>query len=188
MAVIRDGNRPALVVIDMQNEVLANAWDREGVISRTATLVHRARSEGVPVIFIQHEDETMIAGSDGWQIVPGLSPITDDRLIAKHYPDAFEETRLEEMLDALGVTRLVIAGAQTDACIRATTHRALAGGYDMTLVEDCHTTDDRRFGKADLSAEQIVHHTNLCMQFVAYPGRVSNVVPHHAVLLATLVA
>lgn len=181
MATVREGNRAALVVIDMQNDVVAQAWQRDAVVGRIVSLADRARAEGVPVIHVQHHDSYMEQGSDGWRIVGELAPKEGEAIIAKQYPDAFEETSLEQTLAGLGVSHLVITGAQTDACIRSTTHRALAEGYDMTLVEDCHTTDDRGFDGVSISAEQLVVHTNLCMWSVTYPGRISGIAPHDAV-------
>lgn len=181
VATVREGSEAALVVIDVQNAVMENAWQRDAVISRIATLIDRARSEDVPVIFVKHEDEEMTPGSDGWAVVDGFTPQPGEAVIAKRYPDSFEETELAATLGTLGVSHLVIAGAQTDACIRVTTHRALAEGYDMTLVEDCHTTDDRMFDDVDVTAQQLVFHTNLCMGMLDYPGRTSGIAPHDAV-------
>lgn len=181
VATIREGNAAALVVIDVQKAVMDKAWQRDAVVSRIATLVDRARSEDVPVIFVQHQDEELTPGSDGWAFVDAFAPKDGEAVIAKRYPDSFEETELADTLERLDVSHLVIAGAQTDACIRVTTHRALAEGYDMTLVEDCHTTDDRMFDDVDVSAQQLVFHTNLCMWSLGYPGRVSGIAPHDAV-------
>ena len=55
---------------------------------------------------------------------------------------SFEDTTLETVLSGLGVGRLVVVGAQTDACIRSTLHGAITRGYDATLVKDAHTTED----------------------------------------------
>lgn len=183
MTTIRDGNGSALIVIDLQNGVVAEAHDRDGVVGRTSTLIARAREEGVPVIFVQHEDEEMPAGSEAWQIVPELVPAEGEPVIAKRYPDSFEGTALERTLAGLGSSHLVIAGAQTDACVRFTSHRALAEGYDLTLVGDCHTTNDIQWGDVDVKAKDIIAHTNLVFQFAEYPGRVARVVSHDAVSL-----
>jgi nicotinamidase-related amidase len=185
MATIRDGNTTALIVIDLQNGVVANAWERDAVVSRTATLIDRAREEGVPVIFVQHEDEHLAAGTEAWQLVPELSPREDEPVIAKHHQDSFEDTTLEETLAGVGASHLVIAGAQTDACIRFTTHRALAEGYDMTLVGDCHTTDDIQWGDVDVKAKDVVAHTNLVFQFASYPNRVAGVASHDTISFTT---
>jgi nicotinamidase-related amidase len=185
MATVRDGNTTALIVIDLQNGVVANAWEREAVIARTQTLIDRAREDGVPVVFVQHEDEELAHGTDAWQLVPELAPRDDEPVIAKRHQDAFEDTALEETLAGLGVSHLVIAGAQTDACIRFTTHRALAEGYDMTLVGDCHTTDDLQWGDVDVKAKDVVAHTNLVFRFASYPDRVAGVATHDTVSFPT---
>ena len=184
MATIRDGST-ALVVIDVQNDVMKAAWDRDGVVARIATLIDRARNEDVPVIFVQHEDEEMQPGTDGWQYVQEIAPREDDIVIAKQYPDSFADTVLEQALEDLGVSHLVIAGAQSMACIRVTSHRALAEGYDLTLVADAHTTDDLDYQGVTLTAEQIVGYTNLCVQFTSYPGQESRVTPHDSVSFTT---
>ena len=82
-------------------------------------------------------------GSDGWRIVPELTPDEAEPLVEKSYGDSFEDTNLETVLSGLGVGRLVVVGAQTDACIRSTLHGAFARGYDATLVSDAHTTEDQ---------------------------------------------
>lgn len=181
MATIRDGNTSALIVIDLQNGVIANAHDRDGVVARTATLIERAREENVPVIFVQHEDEELVPDTDAWQIVSKLSPREGDVIVRKRYQDAFEDTILEDTLSSMGVSHVVIAGAQTDACIRFSSHRALAEGYDMTLVSDCHTTDDIDWAGVSVKAADTIAHTNLVYQFASYPGRQSTVSSHEEV-------
>ena len=131
-------NRPgtALLVIDVQNGVVGGAHERDTVVANVATLVGKARREQVPVVWVQHSDEGLARGSDEWQIVPELAPGDAEPLVEKNYGDSFEDTPLESVLAGLGVGRLIIAGAQTDACIRSTLHGALARGYDATLVGD----------------------------------------------------
>lgn len=180
MATIRQG-QAALVVIDVQNDVVANAWNRDGVIGNIVSLIDRARAAEMPVIFVQHVDEELVQDTDGWRFVDELVPEEGEPVITKHYPDAFVETELPRMLADLDISHLVVAGAQSMACIRATTNRAMAEGYDLTLVGDAHTTDDVDFGGVALSAEQIVGYTNLCVQFTAYPGQEIRVVAHDAV-------
>ena len=182
------GDRTALVVIDVQNAVVANAWDRDGVVGRIATLIGRVREEGAPVIFVQHDEPgsgDMDKGSEGWRFVDALGVREDDIVVAKQYPDSFVETTLAATLADLGAGRLVLAGAQTDACIRSTFHRALAEGYDVTLVSDCHTTDDRAFQGVTITGEQIVTHTNLYALFSTYPGQVSGTATHDEVAFAS---
>jgi nicotinamidase-related amidase len=180
----------ALVVIDVQNAVMEGAWQAEEVVARIATLTERARAVGVPVIYVQHEaDGRMERGSEGWQIVEAIAPHEGEVVVAKRYADAFADTTLQETLRGLGVRHVVICGAQSDACVRTTTQRALAEGYDMTLVEDCHTTGDAAFDLADgekveISGKQIVAHTNLYIWCLTYPDVTATIAPHDKVELA----
>jgi nicotinamidase-related amidase len=91
-------------------------------------------------------------------------------LIEKHYGDAFEATTLEDVLSAFAVGRLVVAGAQTDACIRSTLHGAFVRGYDAILVADAHTTEDQTAWGAPPPA-QVIAHTNLYWSYQTAPGR-----------------
>src|SRR5207302_9159062 len=115
-------NRPhtALLVIDVQNGVVAGNHERDAVVANIGGLVEKARREGVPVVWVQHSSEELARGSDHWRIVPELSPADAEPLVEKSYGDSFEDTTLETVLAGLGVGRLVVAGAQTEACIRST--------------------------------------------------------------------
>jgi len=165
-------NRPntALLVIDVQSGVVAGNHERDAVVENIGSLVDKARKEGVPVVWVQHSDEDLAKGSDEWQIVPELSPGESEPRVEKNYGDSFEATNLEEVLSALGVGRLVISGAQTDACIRSTLHGAFARGYDATLVGDAHTTEDHTEWGAPPPA-QVIAHTNLYWKYQSAPGR-----------------
>lgn len=184
MATIRSGHT-ALMVIDVQKDVVANAWRRDEVVGNITFLIDRAREAHVLVIFVQHEDEGLVRDSDGWQFVDEITPLSGEPVIAKQYQDSFADTELSQTLKRLDISHLVITGAQSMACIRATSHRALAEGYDLTLVADAHTTDDLDYDGVQLSAAQIIGYTNLCLQFTTYPEQESRVVPHDAVAFTT---
>ena len=79
------------------------------------------------------------------------------------------------MLAGLGVGRLVVAGAETDACIRSTLHGAFTRGYDATLVADAHTTNDNSEWGAP-PPDQVIRHTNLYWGFHRAPGRTAEAV------------
>lgn len=170
-------NRPntALLVIDVQNGVVGGAHQRDSVVANVAALVDKARTEQVPVVWVQHSDDDMAVGSEEWQIVTELSPNEDEPLVAKNYGDSFEATPLESVLSDLGVGRLVVVGAQTDACVRSTLHGAFARGYDATLVGDAHTTEDLTQWGAP-PPEQVIAHTNLYWKFQSAPGRTAGTV------------
>jgi nicotinamidase-related amidase len=165
-------NRPntALLVIDVQNAAVDRAHERDAVVANVGSLVERARREGVPVVWVQHCDEHLARGSDGWKIVPELARGDAEPLVEKHHGDSFEDTTLETVLAGLGVGRLVVVGAQTDWCVRSTLHGAFARGYDATLVSDAHTTEDQSEWGAP-PPDQVIAHTNLYWAYQTAPGR-----------------
>jgi len=170
-------NRPntALLVIDVQNGVVEAAHERDAVVANVGRLVEKARREQVPVVWVQHSNEELVTGSDAWRIVPELTPANAEPLVEKTYDDSFEDTSLETVLSQLGVGRLVIAGAQTDACIRSTLHGALVRGYDATLVSDAHTTEDQTAWGAP-PPDKVIAHTNLYWKYQTAPGRTAGTV------------
>jgi isochorismate hydrolase len=170
-------NRPntALLVVDVQTAVVANAHERDAVVGNIVSLVDKARGGGVPVVWVQHFDENLTKGSAAWRIVSELTPGAAEPLIEKSYGDAFEDTNLESVLADLSVGRLVVAGAQTDACIRSTLHGAFARGYDTLLVSDAHTTDDQSKWGAPPPG-QVIRHTNIYWTFQTAPGRTAGTV------------
>jgi nicotinamidase-related amidase len=170
-------NRPnaALLVIDVQNGVVAGAVERDSVVANINTLVDRARQDGVPVVWVQHNDDGLPRESDEWRIVPELKPDDAEPLIEKSYGDSFEDTDLEQVLAERGVGRLIVVGAQTDACIRSTLHGAFVRGYDATLVGDAHTTEDLSQWGAP-PPDQVIAHTNLYWANQSAPGRTAGTV------------
>jgi len=170
-------NRPntALLVVDVQNGVVEGAPERDTVVANVGGLVEKARREQVPVVWVQHSDEGLARGSDEWRIVPELAPDDAEPLVEKNYGDSFEDTTLETILSGLGVGRLVVVGAQTDACIRSTLHGAFARGYDATLVSDAHTTEDQTAWGAP-PPDQVIAHTNLYWTHQTAPGRTAGTV------------
>jgi nicotinamidase-related amidase len=170
-------NRPntALLVIDVQQGVVEGAYERDSVVANVGTLVEKARRERVPVVWIQDSGEGLPRGSDEWRIVPELAPDAAEPLVEKLYGDSFEETNLETVLAGLGVGRLVVVGAQTDACVRSTLHGALVRGYDATLVSDAHTTEDQSAWGAP-PPDQVIAHTNLYWKYQTAPGRTAGTV------------
>ena len=170
-------NRPhtALLVVDAQTGVVKGAHARDVVVAKVGSLVEKARQERVPVVWVQHSDKQLARGSDDWRIVPELTPGDAEPLVEKNYGDSFEDTTLETVLSGLGVGRLVVVGAQTDACIRSTLHGAFVRGYDATLVKDAHTTGDQTAWGAP-PPDQVIAHTNLYWTYQTAPGRTAGTV------------
>ena len=165
-------NRPgtALLIVDVQTGVVAGNHDRDAVIANIARLAQKARDERVPVIWVRHQNKDLVKGEDRWQIVAELNPRRGEPMIEKFYGDAFEDTDLEAVLAKLGVGRLVVTGAQSDACIRSTIHGAFTRGYDVTLVSDAHTTEDLTTWGAPPPG-QVIAFTNMYWAYQTAPGR-----------------
>ena len=170
MSTFPDRPNTALLVIDVQNGVVDGAYNRDGVIANIRTLVERARSEGVPVVWIQHSSGELQEGTEAWAYVPELVRRDPEPLVHKTYGDSFEDTDLEEVLAERGIGTLVVTGAQTDACVRSTIHGGLVRGYDVTLVGDAHTTEDLTEWGAP-PPDQVIAHTNLYWDEQRAPGR-----------------
>jgi len=179
-------NRPntALLVIDVQNGVVGNAHERDGVIANINSLVDKARTEDVPVVWVQHSDNNLPRDSESWQLVPELTRRDSEPLVHKSYGDSFEDTDLEARLAERGVGRLVVTGAQTDECVRSTIHGAFVRGYDVTLVGDAHTTEDlSEYGAP--TPDKVIAHTNLYWKYHDAPGRTAGTVDTTDVTFAT---
>ncbi|MFJ3893089.1 isochorismatase family protein [Streptomyces sp. NPDC090083] len=175
MTTLPERPHTALLLIDVQVGVVAEAYARDTVVATIAGLVEGARAASVPVVWVQHSDDNVPRGSDAWQYVPELTRHEPEALVPKSYPDSFEDTSLERVLAEAGVGHLVVAGASTDACIRSTIHGAFVRGYDVTLVADAHTTSDlSRWGAP--APEQVIAHTNLYWKYHEGPGRTAAVV------------
>jgi nicotinamidase-related amidase len=176
MTTLADRPNSALLVIDVQNDVVRGAHDRDAVIANIAQLVERARAEHVSVVWVQHNDDHIKRDTEGWQLVPELAPKDDEALVHKSFGDSFEATDLESVLAERGVGRLVVTGAQTDQCVRSTLHGGFVRGYDVTLVGDAHTTEDLSSWGAP-TPELVIAHTNMYWQEQAAPGRQAGTVP-----------
>jgi nicotinamidase-related amidase len=170
MSTLDERPRTALVVIDVQNGVMAGAYKRDAVVNNIVSLVEKARSEGVLVVWVQHSSDALPEGSEAWRYVPELVARESEPVVHKRYGDSFDDTELEAVLAEHKVGHLVVAGAQTDACIRSTLHGAIVRGYDTTLVEDAHTTEDLTQWGAP-APDKVIDHTNLYWQHHTAPGR-----------------
>ncbi len=170
-------NRPntALLIVDVQKGVVEGALRRDEVIANINALLGKARAEEVPVVWVQHSDDGLKYGSEIWEYVPELVREDSEPWSTSSTATPSRHTDLESLLADRGVGRLVVTGAQTDACIRSTMHGAFTRGYDVTLVSDAHTTEDlSAYGAPPV--DQVIAHTNLYWNFQSAPGREASVV------------
>ncbi|WP_085579869.1 MULTISPECIES: cysteine hydrolase family protein [unclassified Pseudomonas] len=151
----------ALLIIDVQRALCSGqyaCYDIPRVIDTLNRLSARARQAGVPVVFIQHEEEgdLLAHGSDGWQLADGLETAPGDLYVRKTAPDSFCQTTLQKLIPKEDFDRLVIGGLQTDYCVNATVRQAHQLGYDVVLAADAHSTVDN----GSMSAEDIIAEHN----------------------------
>ena len=171
MSNIPGRDKTALMVIDVQNNVVVDAYKLDNVLANINLAVDKARAAGVPVIWVQHSDEEMPLETEGWQIVPQLNPMVGEHKVRKTYRSSFEATNLEEILKSLNVGHLVITGMQTNNCVRHTTHSATNLGYDVTILGDAHTTTGYEWNGHTVSAEAVVNEFNDNFYGDELPGR-----------------
>lgn len=172
--------KTALMIIDVQNDMFAEGnpvFNGKKLIKNIQMLLEEARSKGVPVFFVQHEEgkgTPMEYGTKGWEIHPDIEPLLEETIIHKKTPDSFYETTLEENLKKQGINHLILAGIQTDVCVDTTCRRAFSMGYKVTLVSDTHST----WGTKELSSEQIIHHHNQLLRWFADVKPMSEITFH----------
>lgn len=158
---MRDDNSTALLIIDVQVGIIEgfHAYRGREVLDQINSLRAKARSAGIPIIYVQHDGgpgHPLEPGSRAWEIHPAIKPHAEDLIIHKRASDSFFETGLQQELDARGIKHLIIAGCMTEYCVDTTSRRAVSLGYDVTLVSDAHTTIDNKL----LTAAQIIAHHN----------------------------
>ena len=181
MAIFENRGKSALLVIDVQNGVVDNAFERESVIANISEVITKARAKSVPVIWVQHSDEELEIDSDDWKIVPELKPGSDEAVIRKLFRSSFVETQLSALLESLAVDHLYITGAQTNNCVRHTCHGALELGYDITLISDAHTTSSYEWKSRNVSAQEVINEQNDNLSGYRLPGRRAKVVESAAI-------
>src|ERR1017187_7234705 len=164
----------ARLVIDVQNGVVGEAHERDAVVRTSAAWLKRRGTNRSPLSG-SSTSTSSLRGAAMTRIVPELTRGDAEPLVEKNYGDSFEATTLETVLSGLGAGRLVVVGAETDACIRSTLHGAFTRGYDTTLVSDAHTTGDKTAWGAP-PPDQVIAHTNLYWTYQTAPGRTAGAV------------
>ena len=173
MSNFTDRSSSALLVVDVQVGVMADAYERDSKIANMRLAIDKARAAFVPIVWIQHSDEELVLESPDWQIVPELEPLPGEASVRKRFRSSFEETILEEVLSGLGVAHLYVCGAETNNCIRHTSHAALEKGYDLTLIADAHTTTGFEWNGYIVDAARVIDEQNTNFMQYSLPGRES---------------
>lgn len=164
----------ALVVIDVQVNVVQDAYMRDEKVANMAAAVAKARAASIPVIWVRHSAEDLPLGSDGWQIVPELLPLDGEAIIEKKYRSTFIETNFEEVLGQMKIGHLFTCGAETNNCVRHTSMAALEAGYDVTLIADAHTTTGFEWNGYVVDASSTIDEQNTNFMGYELPGSSAN--------------
>ena len=177
MSKFTDRTNSALLVIDVQVGVMAEAFERDVKIANMSKAIEKARGESIPVIWVQHSDGGLVLESAEWEVVSELSPMPSEARVRKTFRSSFEETNLEEVLKGLGVSHLYVCGAETNNCVRHTSHTALEEGYDVTLISDAHTTTGFEWNGYIIDAARVIDDQNTNFLDYVLPGRAARAVP-----------
>ncbi len=168
----QNGKKMALLIVDVQNGVIASAYNKDKVVENINIMISKARASKVPIIWVQHSDNELIKNTKEWEINPRLEQSTDDYYIEKGFNSSFEKTNLDELIKQLGVNKIILMGAASNWCIRATAYASLERGYDLCLIGDAHTTESLDFGDGVvIEAKDIILELNTTIQWVEYPDR-----------------
>jgi nicotinamidase-related amidase len=135
-----------LILVDCQNTYTRGVMELEGVqaaLDEAAALLDRARSAGIPVIHIQHDDgpgSLYDISSESGAIVSRVAPRDGEPVVVKNYPNSFVQTPLDDHLKSVGAQNLVVAGFMTHMCINSTARGAFNLGYAPTVVAGATAT------------------------------------------------
>lgn len=154
----------ALLVIDVQNEYFdgkAPIPDGDAALEHIRAAIDAAEHAGMHVVYVQHEvlqreRGVFLRGTHGFELHPQLEPRSGDPLIVKHYPGAFAQTDLDEVVRANGITQIAISGYMTHMCCDTTAREGFQRNLKVLFLDDATATRDvehpslGKVGHADL--------------------------------------
>jgi nicotinamidase-related amidase len=130
----------ALVLIDCQKTYTQGVMELEGVqaaLDAAAELLDRARTAGIPIIHIQHDagpGSPYDVREEIGAIVDSVAPRGDEPVVVKNFPNSFVQTDLQQRLEAVNASNLVLAGFMTHMCVNSTARGAFNLGFAPTVV------------------------------------------------------
>jgi nicotinamidase-related amidase len=154
----------ALLLVDIQREYFpGGAMPLEGAAEATCQakkLLGHFRDNHLPAVFIQHvsldpEATSFVPGSPGVSLYTSIRPLPGESVVRKHYPNAFRDTNLLELLRTDEVSRLVICGMMTHMCVEATTRAACDDGFQCIVAADACATRDLAFAGETVPAAMV---------------------------------
>ncbi|MDC1068457.1 isochorismatase family protein [Candidatus Kapabacteria bacterium] len=151
-----------LLIIDMQKESFTQKtprWDSEGVIKRINILIDYFRRNELPIIFIQHDGSNQdfcIPNTEEWEILDELNKTERDLVLSKTTNDPLYQTPLHNVIKTNNFTDVVVTGCGTDFCVDSTVKSLISADFNITIINDAHTTTDR-FG---IESKTIIEYFN----------------------------
>ena len=154
----------ALLIIDLQNDYFPDGkfplWNTETILRNIEIAIEKAIKQDVPVIVIQHIANAAMGiapffneGTTGADVHPRiLAAAPNATIVIKEYADSFVETTLEETLESLGATELLVCGMMTQNCVTHTAISKSAEKYKVSILADCCTTVDEMIHNIALHA------------------------------------
>lgn len=142
-----------LLLVDVQDNMLRPPSPVPGAHAVGAAiedLLGRARAAGTPVVHVRNNGgatDPDAPRTPGWQLVHAVR--AGEHVVDKHEPDAFAGTPLAGLLPE--AAHVVVAGMQSESCVRETSLAALRRGHRVTLVRDAHATYDGTTSAAETS-------------------------------------
>jgi nicotinamidase-related amidase len=146
----------ALVIIDVQKAMFEDSahqpFDGNAVVARIADLIAKARVQGTPVYYVQHDggaEDSFGEGKPGFAFADAIAPQAGDDVTIKTKSSAFHGTDFDAKLKRAGIDHLVITGMQSEYCVTSAIRGAYERGYKLTLVSDAHSTFDTKFATGE---------------------------------------
>jgi len=154
----------ALLLIDIQMDYFPGGrMELVGSIKAAgaaARLLAAFRKSSWPIYHIQHISAQpsatfFLPGTTGIEIHPLVTPLPDEPVVIKHYPNSFRETDLLDRLKTNGITQLLFCGMMTSMCVDATVRAAFDLGFTSTIAQDACATLDLAFDGETIPARQV---------------------------------
>ena len=157
-------------------------WRLEETVAACSGLLATAREQRLPVIYSRgvgsaagpagnnprfahmlrhraHRIPDLSPAQQAWsrQIMDAVAPRADDVVLDKSRASFFDYTELEPLLHNLAVTRLIVAGLQTNVCVEATARAALSRNFEVAVPDDAVSTDGPDLHVAALNSMRVLY-------------------------------
>lgn len=161
---LKQNVKAALIVIDIQNDYFDKGTmtlvGSDKASENARLLLDRFRADSLTIIHIQHiatrpSATFFLPNTKGADIHDNVKPLGQEKIIVKHYPNSFRETKLLDYLKSKNITDIVICGMMTHMCVDATARAAKDFGFNIVLIGDACATKDQEINGQIVKAEDV---------------------------------